>query len=97
MRKILICVVLYCCVVQISAQDFALKTNTLYWLTTTMNVEAEVALSNKWTADLSVAYNPWTFNDDKKMRLLLLQPEAKYWLCEKFEGHFVGLHLHGAQ
>ena len=31
------------------------------------------------------------------MRLLLLQPEAKYWLCEKFEGHFVGAHLHGAQ
>ena len=82
---------------RMSAQNFALKTNALYWLTTTMNVEAEAALSKKWTVDLSVAYNPWNFGDGKKMHLLLLQPEAKYWLCEKFEGHFVGAHLHGGQ
>ena len=31
------------------------------------------------------------------MHLLLVQPEMKYWLCEKYEGHFVGIHLHGAQ
>ena len=97
MRKILICTILCCCAMRMSAQNFALKTNALYWLTTTMNVEAEAALSKKWTVDLSVAYNPWNFGDGKKMHLLLLQPEAKYWLCEKFEGHFVGAHLHGGQ
>lgn len=31
------------------------------------------------------------------MRFWLIQPEVKFWLCEKFEGHFIGLHLHGAQ
>lgn len=31
------------------------------------------------------------------MRFWFVQPEVKYWFCEKFEGHFVGLHLHGAQ
>lgn len=31
------------------------------------------------------------------MRFWLVQPELKYWLCEKFEGHFVGTHLHAAQ
>lgn len=31
------------------------------------------------------------------MRFWLVQPEVKYWLCEKFEGHFLGVHLHGAQ
>lgn len=97
MRKILICTILCCCAMRMSAQNFALKTNALYWLTTTMNVEAEAALSKKWTVDLSVAYNPWNFGDGKKMHLLLLQPEAKYWLCEKFEGHFVGAYLHGGQ
>ena len=69
----------------VRAQDVAIKTNGLYWL------------SNKVTLDISGAYNPWTFKDDKKMRFWLVQPEVKYWLCEKFEGHFVGLHLHGAQ
>lgn len=80
-----------------SAQDVAVKTNGLYWLTTTPNAGVEFALSNKVTLDISGAYNPWTFKDDKKMRFWMLQPEVKYWICEKFEGHFIGLHLHGAQ
>ena len=79
------------------AQEVALKTNGLYWLTTTPNVGIELGLARKVTLDLSAAYNPWTFKDDKKMRLWLAQPEVRYWLCERFEGHFVGLHLHGAQ
>ena len=77
----------------LQAQDFALKTNGLYWLTTTPNVGMEFALSRKVTMDLSAAYNPWTFKDDKKMRFWLAQPEVKYWFCEKFEGHFIGVHL----
>ena len=80
-----------------SAQDVAVKTNGLYWLTTTPNIGMEFGLSRKVTLDISGAYNPWTFKDDKKMRFWLVQPEVKYWFCEKFEGHFVGLHLHGAQ
>lgn len=79
------------------AQDVALKTNALYWLATTPNLGVEVALSDRWTLDLSGAYNPWTFKDDKKMRFWFAQPEARYWLCEKFEGHFIGLHAHGGQ
>lgn len=79
------------------AQDVALKTNGLYWATTTPNLGVEMALSPKWTLDVSGGYNPWTFHDDKKMRCWLVQPELRYWLCEKFEGHFVGVHLHGAQ
>ena len=78
-------------------QDFALKTNGLYWATTTLNMGVEKAISNQVTLEADVAYNPWTFREDKKMHLLLVQPEMKYWLCEKYEGHFVGIHLHGAQ
>lgn len=59
-----------------SAQDVALKTNGLYWLATTPNLGLEVALSRKVTLDLSAAYNPWTFKDDKKMRFWLAQPEV---------------------
>ena len=78
-------------------QDVAVKTNGLYWATTTMNAAVEIATSNKVTLELMGAYNPWTFRDDKKMRFWLAQPEVKYWFCEKFEGHFVGAHIHGAQ
>lgn len=31
------------------------------------------------------------------MKHWLVQPEARYWLCEKFNGHFFGIHAHGGQ
>ena len=79
------------------SQDFALKTHGLYWATTSLNMGVEKALGNQVTLEADVAYNPWTFREDKKMHLLIAQPELKYWLCEKYEGHFVGIHLHGGQ
>lgn len=79
------------------AQEVALKTNALYWATTSTNLSAEVSVAPKWSVELMGAYNPWTFKDDKKMKFWLVQPEGKYWFCEAFEGHFVGLHAHGAQ
>lgn len=79
------------------AQDFALKTNALYWLTTTPNLSAEVGLSRNVTLEIFGAYNPWTFKDDKKMKCWVVQPEAKLWLCDRWEGHFFGLHAFGGQ
>lgn len=81
----------------IQAQSFSLKTNALYWLTTSINAGAEIALNDKSTFNIEAAYNPWTFRDDKKMRFWLVQPEYRRWMCEKFEGHFIGIHAHGAQ
>lgn len=91
-------IVLLCLMcVQAQAQKVALKTDALYWLTTTPNASVEFALSDKVTLEALAAYNPWTFKDDKKMKFWLVQPELRYWFCEKFEGHFIGVHLHGAQ
>ena len=90
MKRNLLLLLLVIITQYVCGQSVALKTNGLYWLTTTPNAGVEVALSRKMTLDVSAAYNPWTFKDDKKMRFWLVQPELKYWLCEKFEGHFVG-------
>lgn len=78
-------------------QDFALKTNTLYWGALSPNAAIEAALGPKTTLNLQVVNNPWTWSDDKKLRFWLVQPELRHWLCGKFEGHFVGVHLHGAK
>lgn len=86
-----------CSPVASSAQETAVKTNGLYWLTTTPNLGIEFGLGRQYTLELAGAYNPWTFSCDRKMKFWLAQPELKYWLCEKFEGHYVGMHLHGAQ
>ena len=86
-----------CYPLTVSGQDVAIKTNTLYWLATTPNIAAETALSDKVTLEVAGAYNPWTFANNKKLRFWMVQPEVKYWLCQKFEGHFFGIHAHGAQ
>lgn len=39
-------------------------------------------------------YNPWTLNkdDNKKVKHWMVMPEFRYWLCERFNGHFFGIH-----
>ncbi len=81
----------------VSAQEVALKTNAVYLATVTPNLGLEVALAPKWTLDLSGNYNPWTFSDNMKWKHWLVQPEVRYWLCEKMGGHFFGLHMLGGQ
>ena len=76
---------------------FAIKTNALYWATTTANLGFEVGLSKKLTLDISGNYNPWKFSDHKQIKHWLVQPELRYWLCERFYGHFFGLHAHYAE
>lgn len=76
------------------SQVIGLKTNILMDATKTMNIGAEIGLSKKSTLDLSINYNPWKQNDSKMMKMLTFQPEYRYWLCERFNGHFFGIHAH---
>lgn len=73
----------------------ALKTNLLYDATATLNLGVEFAIAKKWTLDVSGNYNPWSFSGSSKWKHVMLQPEVRYWTCERFNGHFVGAHLHG--
>ena len=73
---------------------FAIKTNALYWATSTPNLGFEVGLAKKLTLDISGNYNPWKFGDDRQIKHWLVQPELRYWLCERFNGSFFGLHGH---
>lgn len=76
------------------AQDIAAKTNLLYWATSTPNLGLELGLGKQTTLELMGGYNPWTFNKDtnKKIKHWMVMPEFRYWLCERFNGHFFGVH-----
>ena len=74
----------------------AIKTNALYWATSTPNLGLEIGLAKKLTLDISGNYNPWKFLDNKQLKHWLVQPELRYWLCERFNGSFFGLHGHYA-
>ena len=76
---------------------FAIKTNALYWATTTANLGFEVGLSKKLTLDVSGNYNPWKFSDHKQIKHWLGQPGLLYWLGAVEYGHFFGLHAHYAE
>lgn len=82
---------------RLMAQNWAVKTNLLYDATATINLGAEFAVAEKWTIDLSGNWNSWEFSDNKKWKHWLVQPEARYWLCRKFGGHFFAGHLLGGQ
>lgn len=74
------------------AQKIGQKTNLLYLATTTPNVGLEFSLNKKLTLDATVGYNPWHLSGNGSLRHWLVQPELRYWACQAFEGHFVGIH-----
>ena len=78
-------------------QDIAVKTNLLYDASATINLGAEVAISPKWTFETSVNYNNWVMPQDRRWKHWMVQPEGRYWFCNKFIGHFIGIQLHGGQ
>lgn len=79
-----------------SVASVVLKTNLLYDATGSLNLAGEFRISRKLSLDLPLTYNPWTFSGGKKLKLLLFQPEIRYWKDEPLRGFFIGLHVHGA-
>lgn len=77
----------------VSAQHTAVKTNALYWATTTPNLAVETKLARKWTGELSVGWNPFAFSGNRKIKHIAVQPEMRYWLCSPYAGHFLAAHL----
>lgn len=83
--------------VTLAAQKTVFKTNLLYDAAANASVAVETTLAPKWTFDMSGSLNLWKFSNGKQWRNYLLQPEARYWFCNRFAGHFVGAHLLGGQ
>ena len=81
----------------VKGQDAAVKTNLLYDAALTVNLGVEFGLAPRWTLDVSGNFNGWTLSHDRRWKHWLLQPEARYWFCDRFSGHFLGAHAHGGQ
>lgn len=80
-----------------TAQTVAVKSNLLYDALLNVNAGVEVGLAPKWTLDVSGGFNGWTLSHDRRWKHWAVQPEARYWFCDRFGGHFVGIHAHGGQ
>ena len=67
----------------------------------TPNIGLEAALGQQSTLNFSANYNPWMLNgadkDNKKLVHWIIEPEFRYWLNQKFNSHFLGLHILGGK
>ena len=77
------------------AQNVALKTNLAYDAVAAANLGLEFGLAPRWTMDISGNYMPWNFYNGLTRKHAFVQPEARYWFCDRFAGHFLGIHAHG--
>ena len=79
-------------ITQVRAQDWAIKSNVVYDATATINLGVEIGLAPKWTLDISGNLNAWSKDEQTRWKHWLVQPEARYWFCDRFSRHFVGAH-----
>jgi len=93
----IVAVMAACTCQKASGQVFALKTNLLADGFLNPNIGAEIGLAPKWTLDVSGQFNLWKLSNDRRWKHWAIQPEARYWFCDRFAGHFVGVHAHGGQ
>ncbi len=75
----------------------AVKTNLLYGAAAlTPNLSGEIGIAPKSTIEVGGGWNRWhhmgTDDNNKKLNHWLLHAEYRWWLCERFNGHFLGAH-----
>lgn len=58
------------------AQNTGVKSNLLYWATTTPNLGVETALGKKHTAQVFFGFNPWKQSGGD-------QSSLRHWLCNQ--------------
>lgn len=97
LTKLIIAGLLMSCTAMTTSAQFALKTNLVGWATTTTNLGIEVGMGQKSSLQLMGYFNPWDFGDNKHFRFWTVQPEYRYWFCQKFNGWFLGVHLLGGE
>jgi len=95
MKRLITVVALVACVTLTYAQQIGIKNNLIYDATLTPNLGLEFGVGRKSTINIDAGWNPFTFNDGKKFKHWLVQPEYRWWTCEKFNGTFFGIHAHG--
>lgn len=97
MKHLLLTILLAFVSLGASGQTVGLKTNLIDDALLSVNLGVEVGMSPKWSFDMPMSLNNWTLSDGKRWKHWYAQPGVRYWFCDRFSGHFVGVHLHGGQ
>lgn len=98
--KWLFALLFVCCLLhsqQSKAQFYSVQTNALEWGMGTLNIEGSMMISPQWTFNMSIACNPWTLKNNKKIKHWLIQPGARYWFWQSYVGRFIGMYAIGTR
>ncbi len=89
-----------------AAQTAAVKTNIVSDALLNPNLGIELGLGKRFSLDISGEFNAWTLKGKdgsysaeslRRWKHWYVQPELRRWLCDRFQGRFVGLHVHAGQ
>lgn len=78
-------------------QNVGIKTNIVDDALLDVNLGVEVGLAPKWTLDIPGSYNAWILDDGARWKHWWAQPGFRFWFCDRFSGHFLGVHTLGGQ
>lgn len=79
------------------SQRVAVRVNALPAIDGAFGGGISYAIGNKSTIELAGSLRPWKRDEMYVNRYWLLQPEYKFWTCQKYNGFFWGVYLNGAQ
>lgn len=95
MKRLLLLLLLLSCVTRVSSQNVSLKSNVIDDAFQNVNLGLEIGLAPKWSLDIPASLNMWDLSHGRKWKHVWVQPGARYWFCDRFDGHFIGFHAHG--
>lgn len=96
MKKILITTLLVLLTSSVFAQYTAVRVNALGLATGSINAGVDVAVSDKWSVDVSGYWNPIA-TGQFRLKTLALTAGVRRWHFEPHVGLFWGVHLTAAQ
>lgn len=76
-----------------NAQVIAVKSDLLSGALTSPNIGVELKLSKYFSIENTFHWNPLSRGSAKRWKHWYIQPELRYWGCQPFAGHYVGLHV----
>lgn len=71
----------------------AVKTNIAYDVFAVLNAEFEMQVSRHFTIDVPVVWSLWDWKSDMGLRIVGVQPEARYWFGKPGKGNALGVNL----
>ena len=89
MRYFITLLILFSCLDGYS-QKVAVRLNALPATDGAFGAGVSYGIGNKSTVELAGSLRPWKRSEMYVNRYWLIQPEYKYWTCQKFNGFFWG-------